>query len=104
MIVAIDLFGGATLRDPDNYSELKAVAQAPEARRTSDALDLSQFATRWDANHIWIRLDWLRAASGAGSSREGAHSFEKMIEYARGKGWVDGAPEAVRAHLDWSAY
>lgn len=102
MIVAIDVFGGVTLRDPDNYSELKAVAQtAPHA---SDALDLSQFATRWDATHIWIRVDWLKAASGAESSRERIRSFEKMIEYARGKGWVDGAPEAVRAHLDLTAY
>lgn len=104
MIVVIDLFGAATLRDPGNYSELKAVAQAPAAPHASDELDLAQFATRWDATHIWVRLDWLRATSGADASPERSRSFDKMIEYARGKGWVDGAPEAVRAHLDWSAY
>jgi hypothetical protein len=103
MIVAIDLFGEATLREPDNCNELKAVAQAPAAPH-ADELDLSQVATRWDATHIWVRLDWLRATSGADASPELTRRFDKMIDYARGKGWVDGAPEAVRAHWEWGAY
>jgi len=26
-----------------------------------------------------------------------------MVEYARGKGWVDDAAHSIRAHVEWPA-
>lgn len=104
MIVAIDMFGGATLRDPNNYRELKAVSQLPAAPDSPESLDLSEVATRWDADHIWIRVGWLRSASSVDAHPDRMRSFESMIDFARGKGWVDAAPDAVRAHWEWNAY
>lgn len=98
------MFGGAALRDPDNYGGLKAVSQLPSAPDDLNSLDLGDVATRWDAQHIWVRVDWLKVASGVDVYPDRASAFEKMLEYARSKGWVNGAPEAVRAHWEWGAF
>jgi hypothetical protein len=97
MIVEIDRFGKATLRDPDNFSELKAVAQAPAVPDDFKAIDLPEVATACDAEHIWLRSDWLEERSGAKHELGRLQKFQKMVEYARNKGWVDDAG-GIRVH------
>jgi hypothetical protein len=97
MMVEIDRFGKAMLRDPDNFSELKAVAQAPAVPDDFKGIDLPEVATACDPEHIWLRSDWLEDRSGAKHEPGRLQTFRKMVEYARNKGWVDDAG-GIRAH------
>lgn len=53
-----------------------------------------------DGAHVFIPLATLRRLA-AGQVPDGRDAdFEKMIEYARGKGWLSEDGRAVRAHLE----
>ncbi|MDB5697757.1 MAG: hypothetical protein JWN69_561 [Alphaproteobacteria bacterium] len=104
MIVAVDLFGAATLRDLDNFTDLRAVAQAAALPGDISRHDLSEFATAWDAEHVWIRVAWLSETSGASAATDRLRAFDAMIDYARGKNWVDERAGSIRAHWEWGTF
>ena len=52
---------------------------------------------RVDGEHAWLDIAALRAAGPADPGW--VERFDAMIEYARSKGWTDGAG-AVRAHVE----
>lgn len=49
--------------------------------------------------HVWIDAEPLRSAASALTTAPDWHDgFDRMLEYARSKGWLDDAG-AIRAHV-----
>ncbi len=58
-------------------------------------------AGRLDDGDAWITLDAVRrwAAGRVGPGWD--DDLARMVDYARGKGWVDETTHAIRAHIEW---
>lgn len=96
MIVSIDRDGRAGLDDADNFRAFKVTAAcAPEvlgkAITPIGALDRD--------GRAWISRKWL-LANGREDDAEWRGGFDKMIAYAKEKGWLDEQRDLVRAHVE----
>jgi LmbE family N-acetylglucosaminyl deacetylase len=57
-----------------------------------------------DGDHAWLQIDELRRAAHRAGAPEGWDTeFERMIAYAKTKGWISDDGCAVRAHIDRTA-
>jgi hypothetical protein len=45
----------------------------------------------------------VRAMAGGRVGEGWADGFDRMLDYARGKGWLDDAGDAIQAHVEWDA-
>jgi hypothetical protein len=83
------------LHHPDDLQRLH-VEVVGDGDQTAIDGALGEFG-RLDGDHVWLRIDALREA---GPGDDGwTTRFDAMIDYARSKGWTDGAG-AVRAHVE----
>jgi hypothetical protein len=97
MIVAVSEDGGVVLREADDLKAFKVMATCKEAelaRLLAPAGDLD------GAGHAWIRRDWL-VRNGRPDDPAWLEGFDKMLAYAKDKGWVDAARDSVRAHVEY---
>lgn len=70
------------LHDAENFTALKAVARRVE--------------------HVWLTREEIeRLAGGRSQEPTWREQFERMLEYAASKGWVNESG-AIRVHVDWS--
>jgi hypothetical protein len=100
MKVMVDKTGHIVLHEESDFSSFKLVAD----RALGDAQQLAEAMAaaglRFDGTHGWIGEGWLRARL---PSDEWAQAgFDRMIDFARTRGWVDTGSGDVRAHLEWS--
>jgi hypothetical protein len=91
MIIKITAAGAATLEDADNFKAFKVVSAAAPA---------AAFAAvgRLDGDHVWVNPAWLKA-HGRSDDSDWLTGLEKMLNYAKGAGWLDERG-AVRAHIE----
>ncbi|UQN14573.1 hypothetical protein [Gulosibacter sp. ACHW.36C] len=89
---------GFSLNEPDNFSSFHVDAGG----RTS--AELTELATAHvsvipivDADHLWVSADFLRRE---GDSDERTGQLERLVEFAREKGWFDEDAQAIRAHVE----
>lgn len=89
---------GASLENVDDLRSFKVVATE------GATLQLGQ-AGRRDGDVVWVSEPWLRAQT-AQRPAEWRDGFEKMVGFAKSKGWYaeaqEGQPPAIRAHIEWS--
>lgn len=81
------------LSDAENFRALDAEIEGPLRK----AVEVDGIAHQ-DDNHVWIDIETLAALSGV-QPADWRERFDKMIDYARSKGWVDDSVGAVRAHI-----
>lgn len=55
---------------------------------------------RVDGAHAWVPIGRLNALAPAGDPGWPG-KFDRMIDFARSKGWVDEADGTVRGHIGW---
>lgn len=53
-----------------------------------------------DDGNVLIGVDLVPMLPGAPDSAEWRRGFRAMVAYAAGKGWVDEATSAIRAHVE----
>jgi hypothetical protein len=103
MIVHVREDSSITLDEPDVFTafSVRAPRHSPEGLLAAFGADArAGEAASGEAGHLWIaieRLHALGAIHGAADWREGC---DAMIEYARGKGWIDASGRFVRAHVE----
>ncbi len=98
----VEIKGGqVTLTEADDLKAFKVAA--PTAARTDGTLatTLSSIG-RLDGDVVWVSEAWLRGET-AGRPADWIVGFEKMLAFAKSKGWYDAATGAVRAHIEWGA-
>jgi flavin reductase (DIM6/NTAB) family NADH-FMN oxidoreductase RutF/DNA-binding IclR family transcriptional regulator len=84
--------------DPDDCTALSVTTELP-AQASGEALVASGLATAADDGAVWLDIDELRKRAAPGGSGGWDARYAAMIEYARGKGWLDESANSVRAHI-----
>jgi hypothetical protein len=84
--------------DPDDCTALSVTSELP-ARTSGEALVGSGLATAADDEAVWLDIDELRKRAAPGGADGWDARYAAMIDYARGKGWLDESTNSVRAHI-----
>jgi hypothetical protein len=100
MIVEVDLRtqpAAARLVEPDDFGAFKLVLldNGPSA-----GARLAEAGIPMLEEHAWVPLDLVRELAGDAASAEWEGSFAAMVEFARGRGWLDEELAAIRAHVE----
>lgn len=85
---------GVTLVDRDNFG-----AFAVEVVGEVDLAGALGGIGETDGEHVYLDVPAVKGLAGDGATAEWVADFDKMIEFARSKGWVDEAGR-VRAHVE----
>ena len=90
------------LKEPDDLRALKVIVRgrAPDRARVADALSSVGCLDR--AGNAMLGIDELKRLAGPlGEDREWSDAFDRMVAYARSKGWVVGT-DRLKAHCEWT--
>jgi hypothetical protein len=94
-----------TLRDPEDCDRLKVVVKGPGAKGPEDAARLAAALTGigrpQGTQVVFLEPDALRRMAAGRVAPDWDQSFQRMLDYARTKGWTDEATGTVRAHCEW---
>ena len=87
MLIRVAGDGAVRLEEPANLKQFKLVVEGDAA---GEALKRALGAAgRVEGEHVWVSPDWLRRESGMAADVTWQEGFARMVEFARGKGWVD---------------
>jgi hypothetical protein len=95
MIVDFSPSGGLRLVEPDDFKSFKL-----RLRGTSEARPEIPSVTFVDDANVQIAVDAVASLPGAPSTPEWKTGFDRMIDHAADKGWIDPATNAIRAHVE----
>jgi flavin reductase (DIM6/NTAB) family NADH-FMN oxidoreductase RutF/DNA-binding IclR family transcriptional regulator len=84
--------------DADDCTALSVTAELP-AHAAAEVLVDAGIATAGEDAAVWLDIDELRMRAAPGGSDGWHQRYAAMIEYARGKGWLDEDAHSVRAHI-----
>jgi hypothetical protein len=87
------------LREAGDCQRLKCVVTGPrDAARLAEAL--GDIGRPEGHEAVFLQPDALRRLAAGQVSPGWGDSFQRMLDYARSKGWLNDAGE-VRAHCEW---
>ncbi len=90
-----------TLEEPSDTKRFHvSVVGAPDPARLAEVLEGGDVG-RLAGEDAFIRIDALRSLAAGRVDDTWPNEFERMVEYARAKGWLDGAGDAIQAHVEW---
>jgi len=95
MIVDYSPATGLALVEADDFKGFKL--RLRETAETRPELDGIRFV---DDGNVLIGLDTVRSLPGAPGTEAWNASFQKMVDYAATKGWIDDATQSIRAHVE----
>jgi hypothetical protein len=90
--------GGVSLEEPEDTRSFRVSLARP-----AEDLDLILRAAGWgmtDGDDALVEVEVLRQAASGRVSASWNDNFEKMIDYARGRGWLSADERFVRAHVE----
>jgi len=88
------------LSDEDDLKRFSVRAPAGLSAELVASSLISAGAGRLDGDEAAIHVNWLRQNTAA-RSPQWQIDFERMLEYAASKGWMDPAGTVVIAHIDF---
>lgn len=104
MFVQVDLSATppvVTLEEPDDTARFHVLVRGgTDAAMVYGAL-VDAAAGRLEGDDAWIAVDAVRRMAAGRVSGGWDADLEAMLEYARGKGWLDEAGHVIRAHVEW---
>lgn len=99
MIVFVDSASARVeLREPEVLNRFHVEVPGGDAGVAVRALGADGRAAE-AADHVWVRIGALREWAQGRVDEGWGDGFEKMIAYAKSKGWVDDAGTHVQAHI-----
>lgn len=98
MIVEVRNDGSVNLAEPGDTRGFKLVA--PRGMTEHDIVLALKGVADVELDHAWVRQPWIQEMSPLAASVEWQASFARMLDYARSKGWLRPADEAIRAHIE----
>lgn len=91
------------LVEPDDFAAFKIVARGAAAESGALASAIERIGRMTAAGEVFVDVEALRSLAGDRARDAGwLGALERMLSYAREKGWTDGAG-AVQAHIQWTA-
>ena len=99
MYVKIDLAAGtADLAEPANFGQFHIIVPGGGAAESVRVLGTDGAPA--DDGHVWVSIAAVRRWAGPTADADWEAGFEKMLEYADSKGWVDDDRTHLRAHIE----
>ena len=87
------------LVDAANFRQFEVQIALSQERLSDVLMVLGGIGELEGQSAAWVNADWLTTASGA--SVDWLVEFNKMVSYARTKGWVRDEPVRIRGHILW---
>lgn len=90
-----------TLEEPDDCTRFHLLAVG-----TQDPARLAEVLAGGDVGRLagenaFVGIDALRSLAAGHVGDGWTERFDGMLEYARGKGWLDERGDAIQAHVEW---
>ncbi len=98
MIVDVRNDGSVALLEPEDTRSFKLIAR--RGMTEHDIIHALKGVADVELDHAWVRQVWLQETSPLAASSEWQTAFATMVNYARSKGWLRPADEAIRAHIE----
>ena len=92
----------ARLTEPTDLRRFSVIVAGTPAALPALADALRGTSDFEGAEHAWVSVDWLVAASGRAEEADWRGAFDGMVQYAAGKGWTRPDPRAIRGHIVWA--
>jgi hypothetical protein len=99
MIIQVDS-ERVRLLEPDVMTDFRVEADAESGAFDLDVALQAFGGGRYDGDHAWIRIDWIRAEASGVAALDWHHHFDRMLEYAGTRGWLSDDGQQVRGHVD----
>jgi hypothetical protein len=93
VIVFLSADGQLDVEDPMNFRAFSF--RADRGRQLQDVE-----AVTFSGEYAWISERHLRNWRPRAGSQEWQDGLSRMIDYARGRGWIDPDSGAIRAHIE----
>ena len=100
MYIHMDRAGAVGLAEPTDFKGFRLVIDGDPAAWRDRAAGFGGLLRLDSDATAWVDEARLRALGPAGDAGW-QDKLTAMLDYARGKGWVDPASGAVRAHVEW---
>ena len=108
MVITVDLSsdpGRVAIESPEDCGRFHveatgAASDGPDWAALGHAL-VDAAAGRVEGDHAYIEVGAVRTLVAGRVGAEWADDFEKMLAYARTKGWLDEGGHAIQAHVEW---
>lgn len=108
MFIRVDLGvepPAVTLEEPEDCGRFHLeVVQRGDLSRLGDVLVRDGVGWVEDDDHAYISVVALRSLADGRVGADWAEEFERMLEYARGKGWMTPDGAEVQAHIERVAW
>ena len=99
MIIRVSEAGAVAIEDHDLFTGFHV--DAPVGHTAEDiAAVLGEGTSADDRHHVWIAADAVRHWVADLATEEWEEGFTAMVDYARGRGWMDESGTHIRAHLE----
>jgi hypothetical protein len=110
MFVQVDLAQTpprVTLEEPDDTRQFHLAVRGGSGGDGSDVAMVygalvDAAAGRLEGSDAWIGVDAVRRMAAGRVDAGWDDALAAMLEYARSKGWMDDAGNAVKAHVEWT--
>ena len=105
MVITVDLQRGDPapigLRDPDDCGRFHVEVLGPHDLAALGHALVDADAGRVHGDHAFVDIGAVRRLASGRVGESWAEDFEKMLAYARSKGWLDESGNAIQAHVEW---
>jgi len=105
VVITVDLQRGdpapVGLRDPDDCGTFHVEVIGPHDLAALAHALVDADAGRVEGDDAYIAVGVVRRMASGRVGASWADDFEKMVAYARSKGWMDETGNAIQAHVEW---
>jgi hypothetical protein len=105
VVITVDLQRGdpapVALRDPEDCTKFHVEAIGPHDVAALGHALVDADAGRVEGDHAFVDVGAVRRLASGRVGASWAGDFDKMLDYARSKGWIDATGSAIQAHVEW---
>jgi hypothetical protein len=102
MIVHLNTDGRLTLAAPEDFKRLHCAFASPPSEAPLVCAQLAGLVELEGTDAAWICLDWMRHQA-AEPRATWLLELQRMIDWAKPRGWVSPDGQRLKAHVIWDA-
>ena len=104
MIIDVDLTGAGPaiqLVEPEDCGRFHVAARGGDPEALAAALSAAGVGRVLSSGDTMIETEAVRRMAEGTVPADWKDQFDGMLQYAKGKGWLDETGEAIQAHVEW---
>ena len=105
MVITVDLQQGdpapVGLKDPDDCGRFHVEVIGPRDDAALAHALVDADVGRVEDGEAFVEIGAVRRMASGRVGASWADDFEKMLAYARSKGWLDPTETSIQAHVEW---